>query len=527
MQAKRIFLLVADSFGIGGAPDAAAFGDEGSNTLASIAASPRFHAPNLMRMGLGNLTDSPLPAVASPIAAHGRLAERSAGKDTVIGHWEIAGCCSAAPLPTYPNGFPAEILEKIERRSGIGAICNRPYSGTEVLKDYGAEMMASGRVIVYTSADSVFQVAAHEDVIPLDGLYEYCRVAREVLTGEHAVGRVIARPFVGSEEEGFTRTAGRHDFALEAPGVTALDLISQAGMQVIGVGKIGDIFNRRGISRSYPTADNAEGLDRTEELMEEDFSGLCFVNLVDFDSKYGHRRDRDGYAEAVSAFDARLGRLMERMGQEDVLMITADHGCDPCAHGTDHTRERVPILVFGKGIRPVALEDRKGFCDVGCTVCRLLGVDPSPLHGRDFARALRTGVTDRMLLDVAKEAMTHAYAPYSRFRVGAALLGEDGRIYRGCNVENAAYSPTICAERGAVANAVASGARSLAAIAVVGGREGVIDGFTRPCGVCRQVLCELCPSDFPILSEDGEGRVEERTLASLLPDAFGAQDISH
>lgn len=527
MNFKRVFLVVLDSLGIGGATDAARFGDEGADTLHAISGSPMFSVPMLEALGIGCIAPQSVKPTANPLAAHARLHECSAGKDTVIGHWEIAGHISNKPLPTYPNGFPSSLLAQIAEATGIEAICNRPYSGTEVLRDYGEEMMRTGKVIVYTSADSVFQVAAHEDVIPVEKLYAYCRTARELLCGEHAVGRVIARPFIGTGPDDFTRTPRRHDFALDPPGKTMPELLCEAGKEVIGVGKIGDIFNQRGITRSYPTKDNADGMQRVKKLAGTDFEGLCFINLVDFDMKYGHRRDRDGYAAALSAFDAWLTAFYPTLREDDVLILTADHGCDPCAKGTDHTRECVPLLICGSRIKPVSLGDQDCFGSIARTVCSLLGTASEELSGHDLSRALLTGCTDQALIDRAIGVMANAYAPYSDFQVGAALLGESGRIYCGCNCENAAFSATICAERAALAQAVSAGERRFAALAVVGGKSGKIEAITPPCGTCRQVLSEFCPPAFPILMQGRDGKIEEARLGDLLPLAFGAGNMHH
>ncbi len=348
---NRVFLIVLDSFGIGHAPDADRFGDEGSNTLASIAASSEFHTPVLQELGLFNIDGvEAKPAAAHPQAAYGRLFEASNGKDTTIGHWEIAGIVSPTPLPTYPDGFPQDILDAFSRATGRGVLCNKPYSGTDVIRDYGEKHLQTGDLIVYTSADSVFQIAAHEDLVPPEQLYEYCRIAREILTGEHAVGRVIARPFNGEAPE-FKRTSNRHDFSLDAPKDTVLDYLHAAGLDTLAVGKINDIFVGRGISKSYTTKNNTEGMERTIALMDEDFRGLCFVNLVDFDMLYGHRNNIDGYAAAATAADRQLGEFIGKMREDDVLIITADHGCDPGFPGTDHSREAVPCLVYGKPVK--------------------------------------------------------------------------------------------------------------------------------------------------------------------------------
>ncbi len=372
---KRAFLVVLDSFGIGELPDAAAFGDAGANTLASVATSPALQVPNMLRMGLGNIAGvTCLPKKEAPVAAYGRAAERSAGKDTTIGHWEIAGIHSPQPLPTYPNGFPDEVIAAFSAATGRGVLCNRPYSGTDVIRDYGEAHGKTGDLIVYTSADSVFQIAAHEDVVPVEQLYAYCRAARRLLTGQHAVGRVIARPFVGQGGQ-YTRTANRRDFSLEPPQKTLLNAVQEAGQACIAVGKISDIFAGSGVTEGIHTHNNAEG---TEELLRQagrDFSGLCFVNLVDFDSQYGHRRDIDGYAAALSAFDAALPALLAAMREGDLLIITADHGCDPgYAKSTDHTREYTPVLVYGRQVRPVDLGTRTTFADIGATVSDWLGL---------------------------------------------------------------------------------------------------------------------------------------------------------
>ena len=377
---KRIFLIVLDSVGIGEAKDAARFGDEGAHTVRSISASPAFRIPNLLSAGLGNISGLDfLDRTDTPTAAYARLAERSAGKDTTIGHWEIAGLLSENPLPTYPNGFPPELLEEFSRGTGRGVLCNKPYSGTEVIKDYGDEHMRTGDLIVYTSADSVFQIAAHEELVPVETLYEYCRIARELLTGEHGVGRVIARPFLG-ESGNYKRTGNRRDFSLEPTGVTLPDVLAANGLDVISIGKIRDIFAGRGITESYPTHSNKEGMDALLELQKKPFHGLCFANLVDFDMVYGHRNDVDGYAGALSAFDAWLPSFLAGMGDDDLLLITADHGCDPGDISTDHTRENVPLLIFGKDVRPMDLGIRQSFADIAATVADVLEI-PYDTHG--------------------------------------------------------------------------------------------------------------------------------------------------
>ena len=384
---KRIFLIVLDSCGVGEEPDAAAFGDVGANTLRACAASGKFHMPNLISMGLGNLDGVDyLPKAAEMKMAVARLQERSMGKDTTIGHWELAGVVSPEPLPTFPHGFPKEILEPFSAQTGRGVLCNLPYSGTEVIKDYGRQHLETGDLIVYTSADSVFQIAAHEDLVPPEQLYEYCRIARKLLVGKYGVGRVIARPFTGQWP--FTRTPRRHDFSLEPPKKTVLDTITEQGLDMIAVGKIHDIFAGRGMTEFTYTSGNTDGLAKTLAIADRDFRGLCFVNLVDFDMLYGHRRNPDGYAAALSEFDAWLPQLLQKLTAEDLVMITADHGCDPSfTRHTDHTREYIPLLAAGPAVRPGNLGTRVGFCDVAATVAELLGV-PQQTEGVSFAKAL-------------------------------------------------------------------------------------------------------------------------------------------
>ena len=368
---KRVFIIVLDSFGIGNEPDAADFGDGKCNTLASLTTSPELHAPNLTKLGLFNIDGVGCGTPAdSPIGSFARLRELSRGKDTTIGHWEIAGIVSEQPMPTYPNGFPPEILERLSAAcDGKKMLCNKPYSGTQVIHDYGREQEETGGLIVYTSADSVLQIAANEADVPVERLYDYCRAAREIMQGEHGVGRIIARPYVGSYPN-YERTAHRHDFSLDPTGDTMMDALVRKGCEVIGVGKISDIFAGRGITRSTGVNEsNADGMEKTLRIQQEDFTGLCFVNLVDFDMAYGHRRDIAGYARATTEFDVQLGTFMENMREDDVLMITADHGCDPGAPGTDHTREYVPLLVYGARIRPnTNLGTYPTFAMIGATV---------------------------------------------------------------------------------------------------------------------------------------------------------------
>lgn len=380
---KRVFLIVLDSVGAGYLPDAASFGDEGANTLKTVSASPFFKADNMHSLGLGNIDGLDfLVPVENPRGAYGKIAEASAGKDTTIGHWEIAGVISKTPLPTYPNGFPKEVLDEFSKQTGRGVLCNKPYSGTEVIKDYGEEHLKTGALIVYTSADSVFQIAAHEDLVPPEKLYDYCRIARKILTGKHGVGRVIARPFIGKPGS-FTRTANRHDFSIDPPAPTLLDAISGVGKDVIAVGKITDIFNKKGVTESIFTHGNAEGMQVTLDLGDRDFDGLCFVNLVDFDMLYGHRNDIEGYAKALTAFDTWLPSFLQKLGDEDMLFITADHGCDPGYPTTDHTREYIPLLVYGKHVAPVNLGVGSTYSSIAATIAEYLGVDFKPV-GKSF-----------------------------------------------------------------------------------------------------------------------------------------------
>ena len=386
---KRIFLIVLDSFGIGAMPDSEAFGDVGVNTLAACATSSKLNIPNMVAAGLGNIDGvTCLPEADAPAGAYARLTEASMGKDTTIGHWEIAGVVSPNPLPTYPNGFPEEVLKAFEEATGRGCLCNLPYSGTDVIRDYGQQHLDTGKWIVYTSADSVFQVAAHEELIPLEELYDACHKARNILRGKHGVGRVIARPFVGNSTDGFKRTSNRHDYSLEPPRATMLDAIKAAGLDSIAVGKIHDIFAGYGDTEYVYNKSNANGMEHTTNFAKKDFHGLCFVNLVDFDMVYGHRRDIDGYANALTEFDAWLGDFLPTLGEDDLVMITADHGCDPAYTATtDHTREYVPLLILGKAVKPGSLGTRKSFADIAATVTDLLGVDYETC-GESFAKEI-------------------------------------------------------------------------------------------------------------------------------------------
>ena len=384
IMAKRVFLIVLDSAGVGYEPDADRFGDVGSDTFGTCIRSGRLYVPNMEKMGLFHIEGTSFERKGAPeLGCCGRLREQSAGKDTTMGHWEIGGVISPRPMPTYPNGFPAELLHEFAEKTGRGVICNEVGSGTEMIRKYGAEQIATGKWIVYTSADSVFQIAAHEEVIPLEELYEGCRIARAMLTGENAVGRVIARPYVGTAPN-FTRTVNRHDFSLEPPKDTILDMMKAAGKDVIGVGKIYDIFAGRGLTRTFPNEGNEKNRDVTLAVQDEEFEGLCFVNLVDFDMMYGHRNDIKGYTDALNAFDLRLNEFLPKMRADDILMITADHGCDPGFPGTDHTREYVPLLCCGKKVKNgVKLGTRESYADIAASLAELFEI-PYTGDGESF-----------------------------------------------------------------------------------------------------------------------------------------------
>ncbi len=390
MIIRRVILIVLDSVGVGELPDAADYGDEGSNTLGNTArAVGGLHLPHMETLGLGNIVEvMGVPPASAPEGAYGRMAEASKGKDTTVGHWEIAGLISPRPLPTYPQGFPEELVREYERRIGRQVLGNYAASGTVIISELGEEHVRTGRPIVYTSADSVFQVAAHEEVIPLVELYRICAIARELLQGEHAVGRVIARPFIG-EPGNFMRTANRHDWSLNPSGETILDRLKRAGYAVQAVGKIQDIFAGQGVTASAPTRDNMHGVDVTLRFMATGEAGLVFANLVDFDMRWGHRNNAPAYAQELEAFDARLPEIRAAMRPDDMLILTADHGCDPTTPSTDHSREYVPLLVYGERVRAgLDLGTRDTFADVAATLAEVFGVGTWPV-GEAFFREIR------------------------------------------------------------------------------------------------------------------------------------------
>lgn len=384
----RGFVIVLDSFGVGAAPDAAKFGDEGASTIKTIYKSKYFSAENMKKMGLLAIDGIDLDGKDNHTAAFARMRELSAGKDTTIGHWEMAGIVSKNPLPTFPNGFPIEVINEFEKQTGRKVIVNRPYSGTQVIKDYGEEHLKTGALIVYTSADSVFQIAANEAIVSDDELYRCCKIARKILTGKYGVGRVIARPFEGKTAADFVRAPRRHDFSLEPPRDTMLDVLQKNGKKTIAIGKIYDIFAHRGIDEHYFTENNTQGIAKTLEIAKTDFDGLCYTNLVDCDMLYGHRRDIDGYAKAISEFDDCLPRLAGDLRDDDFLIITADHGCDPGFKGTDHTREYVPLLIYSKSIKNKNLGTIDGFGAVADTVLSMFDIK-STLDGKHILDEIR------------------------------------------------------------------------------------------------------------------------------------------
>lgn len=527
---KRAFIIVLDSMGVGELPDAYLWHDEGSNTLGAIRDHENFYCPNLKKLGLFNI-EGVGGGVSDPQGSVARMAERSMGKDTTTGHWEIAGLVSPKAMPTYPDGFPKEVISEFERRTGRKVLCNKPYSGTDVIRDYGQEHMQTGALIVYTSADSVFQIAAHEDIVPVEKLYEYCTIAREILQGEHAVGRVIARPFTG--EHPFTRTSNRHDFSLVPPRDTMLDLLKKAGYDTLSVGKIYDIFAGKGVSELNRTSCNDEGMELTLKMQDRDFNGLCFVNLVDFDMKYGHRNDVAGYAAAMTAFDRQLGVFLEKMRDDDILIITADHGCDPSTPSTDHSREYIPMVMCGKHVKQgVNLGTRSSYADISATILEYFGVPQENTDGESFLSDTMSAAfflpgdspSDRELMEMAVKARERSYTPYSHYKVGAALLSSDGEVFIGCNIENATLTPTVCAERTAFFKAISEGKKSFAKIAIAGGREGELSPFCAPCGVCRQVMAEFCDEDFIVILGSPDNYREYR-LSEVLPFMFTKKEL--
>ena len=387
----RVFLIVLDSVGIGELPDAAVYKDEGSHTLYSASQSPFFNMPNMEELGLFHIdgVKEKFPSVSSSkkyLGAITRLAEKSKGKDTTTGHWEIAGLISKNPFPTFPAGFPQNIIDEFEKQTGRKVLCNLPYSGTEVIKQYGKQHIETGDLIVYTSADSVFQIAAHEEIVPIEQLYQYCEIAREILTGEYGVARVIARPFVGTFPN-YQRTSNRHDYSL-APKRTMLDQLKEQGYDVLAVGKIYDIFAGKGVTDTVRTKSNADGIEKLIERIEWDFNGLCFVNLVDFDMLYGHRNDVDGYAKALTYFDEQLPRVLKGLREDDILMITADHGCDPATPSTDHSREYIPLVTFGEKIKGgTNMGTRDTFSDIACTILDYFNIQ-SDVSGKSFLQEI-------------------------------------------------------------------------------------------------------------------------------------------
>ena len=447
-MAKRVFLIVLDSFGVGGAPDAAKFGDEGSNTLAAVLSYSNAAFPNLAKMGLLAIDNEDDPriisykkaqeSIPSPIGSYARVREVSAGKDSTIGHWEIAGIISDKAQPTYPDGFPDEIIQKLEKATGRGFLCNKPYSGTDVIRDYGEEHMKTGNLIIYTSADSVLQIAAHEEIVPLEELYDICKKARAIMSGEHAVGRVIARPFVG-EPGNFTRTANRHDFSLAAPSSTMLDLLKNEGYDVISIGKIFDLFAGRGLTESNPTKGNTDGINKTIEMMDRDFTGLCFTNLVDFDMKYGHRNDIEGYATAMHEFDDALGIMLSKLKEDDLLIITADHGCDPSTASTDHSRECIPLLIYGDGYRtPCNMGELSGFNNIaGIVLTAIMG----RTYKKDFCPATDTNKPDpeniMSYVDLTNLKTTATGSDIEALIERAASLGTASVCVQPCFVKDA------------------------------------------------------------------------------------------
>jgi phosphopentomutase len=390
MQIKRVIVIVLDGVGAGEAPDAADYGDVGSNSLGNTAkAVGGLNLPNMGRLGLGHITNIlGVPPQENPSGCYGKMQPRSAGKDTISGHWELMGIHLEKPLPTYPNGFPKSVLDEFTRLTGKEVLGNKPASGTEILVELGEEHIRTGKPIVYTSADSVFQIAANEDVIPIEELYRMCKISREILKGEHAVGRVIARPFVGKTSADFKRTERRHDYPLMSPLPTMLDMLLTAGKEVWSVGKIDDIFGHRGITRSNHTVSNRDGIAALLELLPKDFEGMLFVNLIEFDMVYGHRNDAPGYARALEEFDQALPEIQKRLKSTDLVMVVADHGVDPTTASTDHSREHIPLLVFGEQVKAgKSLGTRKTFSDVAATIAEIFSI-PADFRAQSFFKEL-------------------------------------------------------------------------------------------------------------------------------------------
>ncbi|MDL2287099.1 phosphopentomutase [Eubacteriales bacterium OttesenSCG-928-G02] len=519
---KRVFLIVLDSLGVGELPDAADYGDSGSNTVMTVQRSKYFNCPNLTKMGLFNLPTLKCGREEKfHIGACGIAAEQSKGKDTTTGHWEIAGIITNNKFPTFEQGFPDEIMQQFKQETGCDYLCNKPYSGTEVIKDFGDEHLKTGKPIVYTSADSVFQIAAHEDIIPLEKLYEICEKARKILKNEYAVSRVIARPFSG-ESGNYYRINGRIDYSVEPPEDTILDKIKESGHDVYGIGKIENIFCGKGLTKSIHTDDNYGGIKAVLELMDEDFKGLCFANLVDFDSIYGHRNDIDGYAKALSSFDFFLKEIQNKLKTDDCLIITADHGCDPGTQSTDHSREYVPVLCSGKMIKNnIDLGILPTFADIGATICDMLGTEKTQ-NGESFYNKIIQDIDYKNLIYKAAEAKKNSYSPYSKYEVGAALLCEDGTVITASNVENASYPISSCAEKNAFCKALSYGYNKFKAIAVTGGKPET-NNYCMPCGACRQVMAEFCDDSFIIVTAKNTFDYKIYTLAELLPYSFGEE----
>lgn len=520
-MAKAV-MIVLDGLGVGNAPDAAQYGDEGSDTLANMAAAVGgLNLPNLQSLGLGNLHAIPgvLP-VSEPRASFGRLQEISAGKDSTTGHWELMGLVIDKAFPTYPEGFPADVLDRFTELTGYEVLGNKAASGTQIIQELGDEHLATGKLIVYTSADSVFQIAAHDQVCSVEELYRVCAIARKMLVAPHQVSRVIARPFTGTSGQ-YTRTPYRHDYSITPPEGLILTALQQAGVKVYSIGKIYDLYAGTGIDETFPSKNNREGMAQLVKLYQEcsDDQVLIMLNLVDFDMLWGHRNDPQGMKKGLEEFDAWLPGFLEALDPGDLLVMTADHGNDPTTPSTDHSRELVPVLAYLQGTFPGHdLGLRQGFMDVAATLADYFQA-PAPRKGNSFLPLIRGAqISDAGLANAACAARLNSYSPYSGFRVGAALLGASGKIYLGTNVENASFGLSNCAERTAVFRAVADGERAFTAIAICA------DGIqpTPPCGACRQVLLEFGPDIRVILAgENGsEGPLRTSTSGDLVPEAF-------